>query len=1197
MPRLSLSLLRSFQATLDGVPLTSFESNKVRALLVYLAVEAHQTHPRDVLAGLLWPRRSNRDALSNLRYALYNLRNVLGDRQADPPFLIITRRALQFNTASDQSVDVKTFQGQVGGLTLRTNSREEPAVGLHQASDLRAAVALYRGPFLHGFSLDDSPAFEEWLLLKREQIDRQMMVALRLLAHHEEEIGNREEARGHVRRLLELEPWDEGAHRHLMRLLALDGRRNAALSQYGVCRDILVDELGVEPSSATTLLYERIRDGGIPRAQKERCPSAPSRSLASRSTAPFVGRERELAKRNRFLEEALNNHGRIAFVTGEAGSGKTTLIQAFASRALQAHRDLVVTLGACSAHQGIGDPYLPFRETLQLLAGDIEPKRAGGTLTGEHAQRLWRTLPLVARALMDEGPDLIDRVVSGEPLLLRLQGFFPHGASICRRLESLIQRETVREPATLALGQPALFEQMTRVLLTLAKSHPLLLLLDDLQWTDPGSASLFFHLGRRLAHSRILLVGAYRPGGIVPGQGGERHPLAPVIHELTREFGDAEVRLGEADGRQFVDAFLDSEPNHLGAPFRQALFRYTGGNPLFTTEFMRGLQARGDLVRDEEGRWTEDGALNWERLPPRVEAVVAERIELLPPDWQKLLLAASVEGETFTAEVMARVQGLDEDEVVRWLSGPLSKRHHLVRAHSIRRADGRRLSRYRFRHILFQSYLYRSLDEVERGQLHEAVGIALETVYGERVADMSGPLARHFEAAGMIRDAVDYRLQAGKRAVMMSAHKAALAHYTRGIELLQDGPMPDSPERARRELALQIALSTPLQALKSYGAPERGHAYARARQLCDQIGERPEVFQTLLLQWSFDMPRAEHRKALELAKQLLTLARQMENPAQVAVAHMALGISFLYRGDFIDAGAHLERALAGYDAERHHPLALPIGQDLRVTCLAYRTWVTWILGYPDQAVEQAQETIDLARELNHPYSLGFALGIAGCVIHLLCGAYDAALGDAQALLELWEKHGFVLYQAWGLCVKGRVLTERGQIEKGLANLRDGIAIYKDVGIMASHTQQLANFIEACRNAGESKEGLDAAEKALSLVEKNGERHFEAEIHLRKGELLMMTGNKGQMEEAESYLLHATEIAREQQARSWELRAVTNLSRLWQQQGRQREAHTMLKAIYSQFTEGFDTLDLREARMLLDEGSTQSPCPTDRGIVG
>ncbi len=841
MPRLSLSLLRSFQATLDGVPLTSFESNKVRALLVYLAVEAHQTHPRDVLAGLLWPRRSNRDALSNLRYALYNLRNVLGDRQTDPPFLIITRRALQFNTASDHSVDVKTFQRQVGGFTLRTNSREEPAVGLHQASDLRAAVALCRGPFLHGFSLDDSPAFEEWLLLKREQIDRQMMVALRLLAHHEEEIGNREEARGHVRRLLALEPWDEGAHRHLMRLLALDGRRNAALSQYGVCRDILVDELGVEPSSATTLLYERIRDGGIPRARNERGPSAPSRSLASRSTAPFVGRERELAKLNRFLEEALNNRGRIAFVTGEAGSGKTTLIQAFASRALRAHGDLVVTLGACSAHQGIGDTYLPFRETLQLLTGDIEPKRAGGTLTGEHAQRLWRTLPLVASALMDEGPDLIDRVVPGEPLLLRLQGFFPHGASICRRLESLIQRETVREPATLALGQPALFEQMTRVLLTLARDHPLLLLLDDMQWVDPGSASLLFHLGRRLAHSRILLLAAYRPCEIVQGEAGRRHPLAPVVHQLKREFGEVEVCLNQADGQAFVDAFLDTEPNCLDASFRRALFRHTAGNPLFVTEFVRGLQERGDLIQDDQGRWQEGATLDWMQLPARVEAVVAERIERLPRRWQEILQVASVEGKIFNAEVVASILDRDPATVVEALSGPLNRRHRLVRAHSLKwlnpagegaprsaaeartsrkRSVGRHLSRYRFRHDLFQTYLYHRLDDVQRPRLHQAVGEALEATYGPcslGTGVSPAELARHFEAAGLVEKAVDYLLLAGNEAVELSADEEAIELLTHALKLLES--LPISPERSERELELQTALGAPLLAMQGWRLP------------------------------------------------------------------------------------------------------------------------------------------------------------------------------------------------------------------------------------------------------------------------------------------------------------------------------------------------------------------------------------------
>jgi DNA-binding SARP family transcriptional activator len=349
---LSLSLLGPFQVTLDGQPATGFKSNKERALLAYLAVEADRPHRREVLAGLLWPEWPDRDALSNLRYALSNLRRVIGDRartesrvraeaqteagvrDTEPPVLLITRDTLQFNTASDHSLDVATFTDLAGpgGST----SDADPA-------GVEEAVALYRGSFLEGFSVGDSPAFEEWALLTREQIARQMSSALHRLAAAYERRGQYKEAQSYAWRQVELEPWDETAHQQLMRVLALNGQRGAALVQYETCRRLLAEELGVEPATETTRLYEQIRNGelsapGPLSARRPVVAAEPPPFLAEEEPIEverpiFVARERELAQLDRFLELALAGQGRVVFVTGEAGSGKTTLVQEFTQRA------------------------------------------------------------------------------------------------------------------------------------------------------------------------------------------------------------------------------------------------------------------------------------------------------------------------------------------------------------------------------------------------------------------------------------------------------------------------------------------------------------------------------------------------------------------------------------------------------------------------------------------------------------------------------------------------------------------------------------------------------------------------------------------------------------------------------------------------------------------------------------------------
>jgi adenylate cyclase len=397
-----------------------------------------------------------------------------------------------------------------------------------------------------------------------------------------------------------------------MRALALSGQRSAALAQYETCRRLLAEELGVEPGAETTRLYEQIRDGklkalvpspAVPPDFIARLPLFLEEEPPQVEIPVFVARERELAQLDGFLDLALAGQGRVVFVTGEAGSGKTALVQEFTRRAQEAHADLIVASGNCNAYTGIGDPYLPFREILGLLTGDVQARWAAGAMTREHARRLWNMLPLAAQALVEAGPDLMDTFVLRAALLERAMTCTPGKGDWLTRLDELVERKPVIGPGS--PQQSDLFEQYTRVLKALARQALLVLVVDDLQWADAGSISLLFHLGRQLAGSRILIVGAYRPEEVAIGRDGERHPLEPVVNEFQRVFGDITVNLGQAESRDFVKAFLDSEPNRLGLPFREMLYRQTHGHPLFTIQLLRGLQERGDLVQDSEGRWVE----------------------------------------------------------------------------------------------------------------------------------------------------------------------------------------------------------------------------------------------------------------------------------------------------------------------------------------------------------------------------------------------------------------------------------------------------------------------------------------------------------------------------------------------------------------------------------------------------------------
>jgi DNA-binding SARP family transcriptional activator/tetratricopeptide (TPR) repeat protein len=1188
MARLSLRLFGPFHATLDGDLITAFRSDKARALLVYLVVEAERPHHRERLAGLLWPEWPERDARGRLRRVLSNLRLAIGDHQATPPFLHVSRQTIQFNTASDAWVDV-------GAFTERLEAKGD----LQQLIDqLEGAVDLYRGDFLEGFSIPDSASFEEWALLNRERFRRLVMVALSRLVRYHEQRGNHEGGLRHAWRQVELEPWHEKGHQQVMRLLALSGQRGAALAQYETCRRLLAEELGVEPGEETTRLYEQIRDGDL----KAPVPaSAPPPDLIFRlprflqeerphvERPVFVAREQELARLDGFLETALQGEGKVVFVTGGAGWGKTALVDAFAQRAMETHPDLLVAGGHCNAHTGVGDPYLPFREILALLTSDVDPLWAAGAISRDHARRLWHALPLAVPALVDAGPDLVDTFVPGPALMRRAEAFAAgrprDQVAWLAQLEELVDRKAAipHNPST---QQSALFQQYARMLAALARERPLLLVVDDLQWVDGGSNGLLFHLGRGLAGARILIVGAYRPEEVVTGRPApsagerERHPLEPLVNEFQRTFGDIAIDLDRAEERRFVDEYLASEPNRLSSEFHETLCQQTGGHPLFTVELLHGMRERGDLVQDEEGHWIEGPALDWETLPPRVEAVIEERIARLNAPLREALRVASVEGETFTAEVVAQVEAVDEGDIVSWLSRELDRQHRLVSAQGVRPTNRGCLSQYRFRHILFQRYLYGRLDPVERARLHRRVGTALERLHGEapeEIESVAVQLARHFQEAGVIEKAIDYLRQAGERAVRMSAFAEAIAHFRRGLRWLDR--LPDSPARAQQELALQLGLAAPLQNAFGLGDPEVVQACARARELCGQLGETFQLFPALWHLTVYYTSRAEFRTAHEVGEQLLRLAEPTHEPLSIALAHLAVAWPLVYMGELSQARAHTERTLSLYDPQLHQSMASLYGMDIGLATLVNFTVLLWCLGYPDQAFERSRETLSLARKVPHSPSLAYAQAAIGAIHMSMIGDVQTTQKLGEACIRHSTECGLLYMLAAGLHCRGWALAEQGCAEEGIVLMHQAMEVVQKSGVRVGQTMQLLVLAGVYAKSGQVEAGLTALDEALVIVDHSGERPWEPEIHRLKGELLLMQG--AAEAEVETHYWRGIELARQQSAKSWELRATTSLCRLWQQQGKRGEARELLGEIYDWFTEGFDTPDLQNAKTLLD----------------
>ncbi len=801
---------------------------------------------RDTLATILRPDRSERDALSNLRYTLASLRRTLGDASATTHFLLVDHDTIQFDTA-DVQLDVADLERLVASALRRPATwagGQAPSTPSPDATrrELRAAVALYRGNFLDGFWVEGAGPFEEWVVVRREHIAQQVMAALGWLTADAERRGAFRDAQSYARQQAEFEPWNEEAQRALMRAFALDGQRTAALHQFQTYCRILQDELGVPPSDETIALHEAIRAGEFDAVGGTGDTELSSSAQATPPHSAVVARERELEQLQEYLLQSLAGAGHVIFVTGEAGSGKSVLLGEFIRRALHQHAELLMAGGACEAVAGIGDPYLPFREILRALTGDGERRRIPDSLAPAATRRIWAAMPDILEAFLNHGTDLLDIFVPASELLLRLEEDarrFRSNEKWRDEIEQLrLQAAGESQVSGRTVRQSDLFDQLTHLLSAVARRHPLLLVLDDLQWSDPGTIGLLFHLGRRLTGSRVLILAAYRPDALRAPSGAARHPLELVANELQQASGCPAIDLDACDGSEFVEALLRAEWDSLIPTLAEGIFRHTEGQPLFTVELLRTLVERGDLVRTSDGSWQESQALHWESLPARVDAAIAERMGQLPEQCRLLLAAASVEGQEFTAEIVARALAVDERDVLQLLSRDLAERYRLVVAEIPYRRGHRRFARYRFRHYLFRKYLYDHLDAVQRVYLHEAVGGALEALQDEvtDALDAIAPrLAWHFEEAMIPERAAVWHLRAGKRATCLTANTEAIAHLTRGIALLET--VPETPDRLWLQLELYLALLPPLTSANGFRAPE----HIRALEAAYVISRHPAL--------------------------------------------------------------------------------------------------------------------------------------------------------------------------------------------------------------------------------------------------------------------------------------------------------------------------------------------------------------------
>ncbi|MBI3756338.1 MAG: tetratricopeptide repeat protein [Deltaproteobacteria bacterium] len=525
---------------------------------------------------------------------------------------------------------------------------------------------------------------------------------------------------------------------------------------------------------------------------------------------------------------------------------------------------------------------------------------------------------------------------------------------------------------------------------------------------------------------------------------------------------------------------------------KQLILSKTEGTPFFMEEVVQEFAETGVLVGDR-GQYHLTQHTPTLHLPPTVQSVLAARIDRLAPDEKALLQQLSVIGREFPLSLVRQVIDHREEELYRLLAA-LQRKEFLYEQPSFPEVE------YIFKHALTQEVAYGTVLIERRKALHEQTAQAIERLFHNRLEEHYDELAHHYSRSPNTEKAVKYLHLAGQQAVQQSANAEAINYLTTALELLKT--LPDTTERVQQELTLQIALGVPLAALKGHAAPEVERAFTRARELCQQVGETPQLFPALWGLWLFYLVRAELQRAQELGEQCLTLVQGVQDPALLLEAHYALGITLLWSGKLARAQKHFEQAIALYDPLQHHSLTFRYGgYDPGLACLIDMAWTLWSLGYPNQASKRIHEALILAEELSHPFSLGMTLNWAA-VFHQFRREERLAQKRAEAAMSLSTEQGFPDWLAWGTVLRGWALTEQGQGEEGIAQLRQGIATFRATGTENGQPYFLALLTEAYRRMGQREEGLNMLVEALAAVNKSGERWYEAELYRLKGELLL-----------------------------------------------------------------------------------------------
>jgi serine/threonine protein kinase/predicted ATPase len=853
-----------------------------------------------------------------------------------------------------------------------------------------------------------------------------------------------------------------------------------------------------------------------------------------------VGRHAERKALRAAFGSVLAGKGLLVCIAGEPGIGKTTLVEDFISDLAITGHPFVVARGPCSERLAGTEAYLPFLEAIDRL------------LQGDMADSIARTLKLLAPswyaqvlpASADDSPPVTD-VQAG-------------------RSQERMKREL-----------RAFFQDVCRL-------RPLILFFDDLQWADASTVDLMSYLATKLDELRLLIVAAYRTSDLLQA----KHPFLSLKLDLTARGLSREISL-EFLKPDDVEAYLALQFPHNAFPAELAhlIHAKTEGNALFMVDLVRFLRD-GDVISEQQGRWIlakpfpEVGR----DLPASMRGMIERKIGQMSEEDRRLLMVASVQGYEFDSTVLAGAAGADCADVEDRLE-KLDRVLSLVRSAGEREFPDRVPTvRYHFVHVLYQNALYGSLTPTRRATMSLAVAEAIHGHYGQRSGEVALQLADLFQNARDPARAANFYRRAAQNDAQVHAHTEAVILATRG--LAQARMLPESEERDQLEMMLELTSGYSLAQTKGYSAPETRSSMDRARELCEKLGETRVIFRAILGVYLTAMIGGRFKLAADLAQELVRHAENSQDAFLLAGAHIAMAFTLGCQGRPALAYEHSRRGFAHYDPTKSSLYNSFYGHEIGVygRCLTAR--IIWRLGYPDEARRWVEEGLRLARAEGSTQSLAAALSSFSW-LHLELRNIDELLQTTADLIAYCKKHGFVSVGLVHTVVRGWAIGEQGNLPEGIMLMREGLNHLREVNSEIYLPQFLALLADQMAKAGQTRESLAALNEAMQIAEKNGEHFWDSELYRLKGELLARSATEteepiGAGNTPEVCVRKALDIARQQEAKSLELRAAMSLARLPKEQARQKEAHRILAEAYNWFTEGLDTADLKQAKALLQE---------------